>query len=256
MSGDGSHDWKVFGAEDPYFGVLTDPRFHRECLDQERLAEFWATGEAHVVRLEQVVRAHFGREMPRARVLDYGCGVGRVLLPLARGAQRAVGVDVAPGMLVEGARAARAAGLEHIEWLEFEGGLTGLTGPFDFVHSFIVLQHIPAARGMRRIAEMLALLAPGGLAVIHVPFAKPGETALMATMRWARPRLPLVNSLVNLLARRPWNAPLMQMNVYDLNAVLREFQQAGCHRVHTAFSEHGSVLGVVLFGEKQAVAPF
>lgn len=256
MARDASQDWKTYGDEDPYFGVLTDPRFHRDRLDDRARAEFWATGEAHVERLAATFRTHLGRELAPGRALDFGCGVGRVLLPLARRSRHAVGVDVSPGMLAEARRATAAAGLAEPERVEFTGTLAGLAGTFDLVHSFIVLQHIPVADGMRRIAELLALLAPGGLAVLHVPYAKPGESAAMAALRWARAHVGGANGVVNLLARRPWRAPNMQMNVYDMNAVLLLFQRAGCHRIHTAFSDHGGVLGVVLFAEKRTEAPF
>ena len=256
MTRDASRDWIVYGAEDPYFGVLTEPRFHRDRLDDGARAEFWATGEAHVERLAATFRTHFGRELAPGRGLDFGCGVGRVLLPLARRSRHVVGVDVAPGMLAEARGAAAAAGLAVPERIEFASTLTGLVGPFDLVHSFIVLQHIPAADGMRRISELLALLAPGGLAVLHVPYAKPGESAARAALRWARAHVSGVNGVVNLLARRPWQAPNMQMNVYDLNAVLLLLQHAGCHRVVTAFSDHSGVLGVVLFAEKRSETPY
>jgi len=69
-----------------------------------------------------------------------------------------------------------------------------------------------------------------------------------------RSAVPLANGLANLLGRRSWGEPFMQMNAYDLNAVFELFQQAGCHRVFTTFTDHGGALGVALLAEKVAEA--
>jgi trans-aconitate methyltransferase len=46
-----------------------------------------------------------------ARLLDLGCGTGRLTLPLARHVAEAVGLDAEPEMLAEAARQAPAAGV-------------------------------------------------------------------------------------------------------------------------------------------------
>ena len=92
MLPDYREDWKRYGDTDPYYGVLTEPRFHRDNLNPDALSEFWATGEAHVERIATLFAAHLGRELRPRRSLDFGCGVGRVLLPLARRSERAPGV--------------------------------------------------------------------------------------------------------------------------------------------------------------------
>jgi len=250
MPRDYREHWKRYGDTDPYFGVLTDPRFHRARLNEQALTEFWATGEAHVARIAALFAAHLGRELRPARSLDFGCGVGRVLLPLARRSRQAVGVDVSASMLAEARRAGEARGVRNVELVEFPGSLAALSGPFDFVHSYIVLQHIPTPLGLRLVAELLALLSSGGLAMLQLTYAKPDEDALRATVRRARSGLPLANGLANLLGRRSWGEPYMQMNAYDLNHVFEIFHRAGCHRLFTTFTDHGGVLGVGLFAEK------
>jgi hypothetical protein len=87
--------------------------------------------------------------------------------------------------------------------------------------------------------------------MLQLTYAKPGEDALRATVRRARAAVPLANGLANLLGRRSWDEPYMQMNAYDLNQVFLALQRAGCHRVFTMFTDHGGVLGVALFVEKR-----
>lgn len=60
---------------------------------------------------------HFGFD-GRQRVLDLGCGIGRIAVPLARAASEVVALDCVPAMLTHGAREASRAGLGHrIRWI-------------------------------------------------------------------------------------------------------------------------------------------
>src|SRR6185369_10701730 len=105
--------------------------------------------------------------------LDFGCGVGRLTLPLARRALRVVACDVAPTMLVHARRNAESAGLHNIEFINSED-LAGLApGEFDFICSLLVFQYIPAAAGYEILRALMALLAPGGVAAIQVTFRQP-----------------------------------------------------------------------------------
>jgi len=103
-------------------------------------------------------------------VLDYGRGVGRLLVPLTNRSSMAVGVDISPGML-EQARAncermhATSARLLHVDELD-----TLAPGSFDLVHSFIVFQHIPVARGEGMLRRLTALLAEKGVGAIHLAY--------------------------------------------------------------------------------------
>ena len=68
-------------AIDPYYGVVSHENFRKERIAENRI-DFFATGREFVAdklaRCEQV----FG-PLPRRRALDFGCGVGRLTLPLA-----------------------------------------------------------------------------------------------------------------------------------------------------------------------------
>jgi SAM-dependent methyltransferase len=94
------------------------------------------------------------------RICDFGCGTGG-FLRLAQGeAARAVGVE-----LQEDARAALAA-----EGIATGERIADLSGPFDTIFLFHVLEHLPDPLAV--LAGIRAHLAPGGHLVIEVPHAR------------------------------------------------------------------------------------
>jgi SAM-dependent methyltransferase len=66
--------------------------------------------------MPEVLAAELGLH-GRGRLLDVGCGPGRVTLPLAGWFGEAVGLDPDAGMLAEAARLAAEAGIGNVRWV-------------------------------------------------------------------------------------------------------------------------------------------
>lgn len=98
------------------------------------------------------------------RMLDLGCGVGwAVRMMLARGAERAVGLDFSWTAL-EFAR----HHTPEAAWIHADGTrLPFADASFDRVYSHGSMEHFPDVR--RGFAEVHRVLRPGGLAVTVVP---------------------------------------------------------------------------------------
>ena len=170
--------------------------------DAGAFKEFEAAGwSANAQRYERLTGAVSARVIeplldaagvaPGARVLDLGTGPGDVAAAAARRGARAVGIDLAEGM-VELARR------RHPE-VEFVRGdverLPFAAGRFDAAVGGFVLNHLP--RPERAAAELRRVLEPGGglaLAVWDMPervgILGPLETALRAVDAWAPDALP------------------------------------------------------------------
>lgn len=157
MERDTDHDWHLIGERSPYFGVLTEDRFRRTPLNEATLSAFFATGAADVAFVRQHLEAHFHPPQAFTAILDFGCGVGR----LARSLQNhgpVVGVDISPGMLREARRnVPEAYFCEEVP-----------DSRFDWINSYLVLQHIPPARGMTIIQRLLSVAAPDCCISLHV----------------------------------------------------------------------------------------
>lgn len=215
--GASAREWERFGREDPYFGVLSQEEYRQKNLDDTTRARFFESGETHAAWVLGRIRERVGPEFAPRSVLDYGCGVGRVLLGFAKQSERALGVDVSPSMLAEASRNAEVRGLRNVEFAE-PPALEAAAPEFDLVHCGMVLQHIPRPEGLKILDRLLGLVGPGGVAVLQVPFGVSHWTASAFSRAM---RLPLAHNIVNLVGRRPWSYPYMEMNVYSSDRLLR-----------------------------------
>jgi SAM-dependent methyltransferase len=110
---------------------------------------------------------HFG---PPGRLLDLGCGTGRLLLPMARRGHWVLGVDLSEEMLrVAGAKARSAGVAVHL----LKANLVDLAGlrdeTFDYAAClFNTLGMVADADHRRRaLAHVYRVLRPGGRFVLH-----------------------------------------------------------------------------------------
>jgi len=119
-----------------------------------------------------VIAEHLDLE-PGMIVLDFGCGPGRVTVPVARlvgNAGRVVAVDIQEGMLARAKQKAQESGLSNIEFLQAGAGEGKLYhGHFDRALLVSVLGEIPDREAA--LAEIFDALKPDGiLSVTEVIF--------------------------------------------------------------------------------------
>lgn len=261
--------WEQWGACDPYFSVLTDPKFRAESLTETAKEEFFALGRWHADHVLELCRRHLHAHFNPARVLDFGCGVGRVLIPFAANADEVVGMDISASMLAEARRNCEQRGLRNVVLLPSDDRLSAAGTDFDLVHCAIVLQHIPLERGRAIFAELVRRVRPGGgCGALHVTFAwdiygptfgqipppvpepvPPRKVLVKAWLRrmlesagLLRPRPPAVP-----VAAPPGADPEMQMNYYNLSELSFILQQAGVTHHVTELTNHGGALGAFIF---------
>jgi SAM-dependent methyltransferase len=249
-TGESDRSWEAYGRENPYYGVLTQPQFLGRRLDAATLAEFFASGERHVAAVMEDVQRLAPGFAPR-RVLDFGCGVGRLVIPFARRCEEVAGVDVSPAMLREAEANCRAAEVHNVELLPSDDTLSAVRKTYDLVHSFVVLQHIPVARGERIVRALLARLVEGGVGALHFTYSTRGAARRM--VHWAQRHVPLAHNLVNLARGRRFGEPLMQINAYSVDGVLEILHRGGCHLSLLRATSHAGQPGVMVYFRKAAL---
>jgi len=242
--------WRKFGEEDPYFVVLSQPRFRQEAITEKDLEAFFQSGEEYVDQMLAMASERVDAPRRFRNVLDFGCGVGRLTLPLAAHAENVLGVDISPSMLSEARKNCEFQGVTNAKFVESEAWMANSTERFDLVHTFIVLQHISPNSGFSVIANLMECLTDEGVGVIHLTYGKSQRGIRLIS--WIKKWVPLAHNVINVLRGRPFRSPMMQMNDYDLNQVFQLLQQSGVSDFNTQFTDHGGYLGVSLYFKKPA----
>ncbi len=134
--------------------------------------EFFRSGEINVANevMSDMVAICGGQRSPlELRMLEIGCGVGRMTRMLARIFGHVTGVDVSEEMIRQAK--SNTADLQNVNLVVGDGcTLAGLPdASYDFAFSFIVFQHIPSYSVISSYCrEVFRVLKPGGLFKLQV----------------------------------------------------------------------------------------
>ena len=99
----------------PFWAVISNDAYHGRRLTDQQLAAFLKSGADHVDDIWRSCRRVFGDDFAPRRVLDFGCGVGRVTLPLARRVDAVVAIDIADSMLAVARELLEHHGVANVE---------------------------------------------------------------------------------------------------------------------------------------------
>lgn len=185
--------WTILGERDPYWAIITADGKQNNQWDVD---EFFSTGVAEVERVIRYVETK--RPLARRRVLDFGCGAGRLSQAFAPHFESVVGVDISPPMIDLARRHNRHP--ERVEYVLNERADLAIFPPdsFDFIYSNMTLQHMRPRLCRGYLQEMLRVLAPDGALLFQLP------TGPLRQGNWRRERaLQLLYREFWWLFRRP-----------------------------------------------------
>jgi SAM-dependent methyltransferase len=240
--------WEYYGENDPYFAVSTFDRFKAGNLDEAGKTEFFDSGSSYVERIWNEIEECFHPGFRPGKALDFGCGVGRLVIPLAARSEAVVGVDISEKMLAEAKRNCSDRGIDNAEFMQTDEFLSAKGLRFDLIHSVIVFQHIKPETGVAILEKMLDGLTDDGIGVLHFTYTNAADERSSLRFRLYRD-YPFVYRIRNLLLRRA-NEPLIPMYLYDLNKIFLMLHDNGCHKCVVRFSHHG-VYGALIFFQKR-----
>ena len=229
--------WEAFAAREPYFAILTDPKFLRANLTPLHEREFFASGETLVSWMFAVIDAGLSPQFAPMSILEYGCGAGRLALPLAERPGSVTAVDRSPVMLDLARREAERRGLGHITF-QAPDALFAAPRTFDLVVCYHVLQRLRPLDGLALLRRLIGLIGPGGVGVFQWPYRAYGSR-LVAASRWARELLPGANTLANALRGKPAADPFIPTHIYDLDEMLGTFDLEVFRSTHVALEHSG-----------------
>lgn len=154
-SGSSKTDWDNWAKLDPRYFIAPEDFQTEEEFDTKGLRDL----QEHILSRVEI--------NGRAKVLEIGCGIGRLLKPLAPLVKEAVGVDISPEM-VRRARE-RLVGISNVQ-IDLTDGTLSLYADesFDMCFSYAVFQHIPGKREIQKyVEEAHRVLKPGGVFLGH-----------------------------------------------------------------------------------------
>lgn len=268
---DTDSDWRRLGETDPYWGVLTVPQFRRDVMREEDREAFYDYGRKDIAHFSGVIARWTGHAPSGGRALDFGCGVGRLTEAMADQVDEAFGYDISDAMVTEARR--RSGRPSYSTFLP--------DGPFDWINSYIVFQHIPPERGMKLLEALLSRLAPGGAVslqfttAMHPAPPPPPPPAMIrhvlpapirTAWRWtawfaavminpdtAPPRPPRAfNPHTNLPVGTPPVGSISMFD-YDLTNLMRTFRTHGVADLAMIATDHGHP-GYMFVGRRTADA--
>src|SRR4051794_233616 len=168
-----ARDWDERARENARYYVATGK-------DNWTDEEFFASGERVLTEqiLNDMINICQGKDPKQMKVIEIGCGAGRITRALAGLFGEVYGVDVSAEMIGLAKRALADRPNAHV----YENNGKDLSvlppGPYDFAFSTIVFQHIPSRDVIYSyVGEVRRLLRPGALFKFQVQ----GDVSIQTT---------------------------------------------------------------------------
>jgi len=160
--------WNRAGESAPHWSVLTEERFLPQNI-AANLEAFYASGAWDAQVLDATL-ARIGRRAEQFHhCVDYGCGVGRVTLQMARRFPQVTGLDISAPHLHLAGETFRRAGFERVTLTQVMPGHLMPVETCDLWYSRIVLQHCPPPVTMNILRHAFRALNTGGVATFQLP---------------------------------------------------------------------------------------
>lgn len=179
--------WEEKAKENPLFAVMTTPNYtdsDSKSFTQEELDYFFEKGRRVYGK---IVKPRLGLIQTGASdpmLVEYGCGMGRILKAAVEDGKRVGGIDISPTMLEHCKRfVPESAG--NIFALDANSRSEMPSASADLVFSFAVLKHIPDLKSYDgALNEIMRVMKPGAPLLlnvncqdfIHGSFDNPGRT--------------------------------------------------------------------------------
>lgn len=162
-------EWEILGQNEPHWSVLTDPKFKQKSI-VKNISEFEVTGYESTKKMQHLLEKVGCLNFKDMSVLELGCGLGRVTIPLSNVFGRVYAVDISKFHLEYLERKVKKLGISTIETLLLQdiGDFERLKD-FDVFYSVITLQHNPPPIQKILLEKILQKIKKRGYFVFQIP---------------------------------------------------------------------------------------
>lgn len=160
--------WEHLGDEKAHYSVLSNDDFLPDKLDGS-IDTFWGSGNTEAAQAVRALDLYGSTQLEKKVCVEYGCGVGRVTVSLAKSFKFVHAYDISRNHLDLARARANEVGATNIAFHECANDFRVAMEPCDFFYSVIVLQHNPPPVIAELIRIALTALKPGGIAMFQVP---------------------------------------------------------------------------------------
>ena len=218
------------------------------------ITEFFSSGNEYVNELFSVIHKKIDPGFKPEKILDFGCGPGRLVIPFSRIAHEVLGIDVSQDMINEAKKNCLKYNAINTSFLVSDDNLHCIKNQhFDLVNAFIVLQHINIKRGEKLIQLLIESIKDKGIGVLHLTYHD--HYPYRGIVNYFRYRIPFLSIVMRFFrstvtGKKFKNLPLMQMNNYNLNRIFYLLQRTNIKEVYSTFTNHYNYWGVILYFRK------
>jgi len=162
--------WTHLGAVRPYHSVLVEAEFLPKNLNDEAILRFWASGKGESRGIRAILKNYGFADTLSRTCVEYGCGLGRLTLPLASMFRKVHAYDISAVHIEFAQQQATEAKIGNVVFHPSSRDKGDIEiAECDVFYSRIVFQHNPPPIIQDLIVRSLGSLRPGGIAIFQVP---------------------------------------------------------------------------------------
>jgi 2-polyprenyl-3-methyl-5-hydroxy-6-metoxy-1,4-benzoquinol methylase len=239
--------WQKWGKENPYYGVVSHEEYRGESLENVIEERFYQTGHDHIdLQLEKLKKLNISIDNI-GDVIDFGCGVGRLTLPLAKKFKRVIGLDVSDDMLNIASEKAKNKNICNVDFINSKNLDT--IKMVDMINSYIVFQHIPKKMGMKIVDNLIKKLRKDGIGILHFTI-KTKTKKISKFLLKVRSNVGIINIIINIIKKRPASDAPMLMEEYSLEELINIFRKHCIKEFFIEIVDHAGNIGVDIIFKK------
>lgn len=162
-------DWDSLAKNDPLWAVLSN---NSKRFNNWQLEDFLKTGDSEASLIWEKINS-LDLKIQTDKMLDFGCGVGRLARSWLKRFNNYTGCDISPLMI----KKAKEINSKEAQFIVTGKDLSIFNNNyFDFIYSGIVLQHMPSKKLIYNyLLDFNRILKSGGLLVFQLPSKIPWQ---------------------------------------------------------------------------------